>query len=116
MVASIIICTIYTLGPAADLCFRSGYNIRYGGWADLVDGMGVVVQSGCRKSAAVGPAGGGGDTSGYYTKPRKIIQSPKTLNNDITLLRYQYTKPQKVYTKIKYQVKPRNITQKLQKK
>ena len=44
-------------------------------------------------AAAVGPGGGidwGGDTSGYYTKPQKTIQSPKTLYKAPT----DYTKPQ----------------------
>ena len=41
-------------------------------------------------AAAVGPEGErggidwGGDTSGYYTKPKKIIQSPKRVYKDIT--------------------------------
>ena len=50
----------------------------------------------------------GGDTSGYYTKPRQTIQSPKALYKAQTI----YRKPRKEYTKAqKDYTKPREIIQ-----
>ena len=41
----------------------------------------------------------GGDTSGYYTKTQKIIQSPETLYKALTdyIYIYIYKAPQKLY-------------------